>query len=409
MPPSSILLPLSLSLCFLLPALAEPLHFDLARRAPAGVHDLNYYAAAAEHLRGKYGLAKSVAIKGRAAADINMVNQVPQPFSVILDTGSSDLWVADSSCTTCTRATPVFNAASSSSLQLSQFGTNIKYGSGEVAGQIGQDVVSMGGFTVQNQTFLAVDTLTDGLLDGRVSGILGLAFSTIASTRSIPFWQTLAASGQLTTPEMGFWMTRVRGDPTAREEEYGGVFTLGGTNTSLYDGDIEFLDMPGRTPTFWLLNLKSITVQGNNVPVTQASALSAIDTGTTLIGGPTKDVQAIYAAIPGSQPVTSMRGFYSFPCTTKPALSLSFGGQSWPINPTDMNLGRLATGSSQCVGGIFDLSLGSNIVSGGGNPNWVVGATFLKNVYSVYRASPPQVGFARLSSAAGGSEGLTAP
>jgi len=64
-------------------------------------------------------------------------------------------------------------------------------------------------------------------------------------------------------------------------------------------------------------------------------------------------------------------------CTTDVTVSMSFGGKTWPINTADMNLGRVSQGSSQCVGGIFDLSLGSNIVSGNGNPNWVVGATFL--------------------------------
>jgi cathepsin D len=42
----------------------------------------------------------------------------------------------------------------------------------------------MGGFTVPDQTFLAVDQTTSGLLDGSVSGILGLAFSAIATTRA---------------------------------------------------------------------------------------------------------------------------------------------------------------------------------------------------------------------------------
>ncbi|KAJ3490948.1 hypothetical protein NLJ89_g11387 [Agrocybe chaxingu] len=68
-----------------------------------------------------------------------------------------------------------------------------------------------------------------------------------------------------------------------------------------------------------------------------------------------------------------------------------------------MNFGPESRGSSQCVGAIFDLTLGSNIVSGSGNPSWVVGDTFLKNVYSVFRATPPSVGFAELSSVAGGT------
>ena len=70
-----------------------------------------------------------------------------------------------------------------------------------------------------------------------------------------------------------------------------------------------------------------------------------------------------------------------------------------------MNVGRISTGSDVCAGGIFDLTAGSNIGAGGGNPSWVVGATFLKNVYSVFRYQPAGVGFAELSNAAGGSSG----
>lgn len=55
-------------------------------------------------------------------------------------------------------------------------------------------------------------------------------------------------------------------------------------------------------------------MQGNSVSVpTGSSALSAIDTGTTLIGGPSNAVQAIYSAIPGAQPLGGqMEGFFAF-------------------------------------------------------------------------------------------------
>lgn len=82
---------------------------------------------------------------------------------------------------------------------------------------------------------------------------------------------------------------------------------------------------------------------------------------------------------------------------------MSFGGKFWSINAGDMNLGRVSAGSSICAGGIFDLVIGSNIGTGQGIPEWIVGATFLKNVYSVFRLQPPAIGFAALSSAAGGT------
>lgn len=113
---------------------------------------------------------------------------------------------------------------------------------------------------------------------------------------------------------MSFWLTRFINDNNAASEEPGGTLTLGGTNGSLYTGDIEFLNVSGPIPSYWLLELSSVTVQGKSVQVaTGSSALSAIDTGTTLIGGPSTDVAAIWAAVPGSQPLLGqMAGFYGF-------------------------------------------------------------------------------------------------
>lgn len=144
---------------------------------------------------------------------------------------------------------------------------------------------------------------------------MGLAFQAIASTQATPFWQALVSANQWSSPEMSFWLTRFINDNNAASEEPGGTLTLGGTNSSLYTGDIEFLDFPtGVTPSFWLLELSSVNVQGKSVQVaTGSSALSAIDTGTTLIGGPYTDVAAIWAAVPGSQPLSGqMEGFYGF-------------------------------------------------------------------------------------------------
>ena len=75
---------------------------------------------------------------------------------------------------------------------------------------------------------------------------------------------------------------------------------------------------------------------------------------------------------------------------------MAFGGKSWPIKAEDMNLGTVSDGSPTCVGSIFDLKAATNISV----PAWIVGDTFLKNVYSVFRSKPAAVGFAELSDAA---------
>jgi cathepsin D len=102
---------------------------------------------------------------------------------------------------------------------------------------------------------VAASVLAENVIGGQVSGLMGLAFSPLAATRSTPFWQALLAGGLLTSPEMSFHLTRERGNPLASEVESGGTFTLGGTNSSLFTGDIEFLDLPSAVPTFWVLNM----------------------------------------------------------------------------------------------------------------------------------------------------------
>lgn len=187
----------------------------------------------------------------------------PQSFNVVLDTGSSDLWVTSSACTTCDRDTPSFNEAASSTFQAAQDSTgqpvpvSITYGSGAVAGDLVRDTVAMGGFQMPRQPWLLVDQTSANLLTGTNAGIMGLAFDTIANTGAVPFWQALADGNQLTTPEMSFWFTRLLGDQNAQVEDFGGVFTLGGQNQTLYTGDVEFLPLVtnvGRQ-TYWLLNV----------------------------------------------------------------------------------------------------------------------------------------------------------
>ncbi|KAJ7762479.1 aspartyl protease [Mycena metata] len=421
---------LPLAVLLVLPAfsLADPIHIPLTRRAGNWATHTNHLAAA-DFARSRYGYGsaapsttKRMQRRAGGAAGLPFVNQEgdssyfgtvtigtpPQSFNVILDTGSSDLWLADSACANCDPTTPVYKPDSSSSfVQKSQTATQISYGSGAVAGFVSSESVSMGNFSLTNQGFLSVEQTSEGLLSGSVSGIMGLAFVGISSTQTTPFWQGLISASQLEAPLMAFWLTRFRGANNVKEEEPGGAFTLGGTNSSLFQGDIEFINMAGpSTPTFWLLSVSGITVQGKAVTVaTGDAALAAIDTGTTLIGGPTADVNAIWAAIPGSSKVgATMPGYFQFPCSTTINISIAFGGKLWPIDPADMNLGPgQGTARSMCLGGLFDLTLGSNIEANQGNPTWVVGDTFLKNVYSVFRQNPLSVGFAQLSDFAGGS------
>ena len=110
-------------------------------------------------------------------------------------------------------------------------------------------------------------------------------------------------------------------------------------------------------------------------------------------------------------------------CTTPLDATIAFGGKAWPISGDDLKLRSNIPGT--CFAGIYESDTVDGVTPSLSSPNWIIGAAFLvrfplahctvclttlmlstrrqKNVYSVYRATPPSVGFARLSRLAGGT------
>jgi hypothetical protein len=120
----------------------------------------------------------------------------------------SDLWVAESNCVVGCNGIPAFDPSNSSSFTTNNLPFHIKYGSGQSAGILGQDIIEMAGFSVSNQTFAVCDRLSPGLLSNPVSGLLGLAWRSISSSGALPFWQALVAGGAWDSPVMSFQLTR---------------------------------------------------------------------------------------------------------------------------------------------------------------------------------------------------------
>lgn len=168
---------------------------------------------------------------------------------------------------------------------------------------------------------------------------------------------------------------------------------MGFTNSSFYTGDIEYQDLVNSEGSYWLLQISGLTVQGNSVSLDSGSASNAaIDTGTTLVGGPSDAIANVYAQIPNSEAGSgNYEGYYYYPCSTDVTVTVAFGGSSWTISSDDFKLTQLS--QTQCLGAFFVL----DTQQGSSTPSWIVGDTFLKNVYSVFRYSPASVGFANLS------------
>ncbi|KAF8444969.1 aspartic peptidase domain-containing protein [Boletus edulis BED1] len=419
------MIPLPLLVLALLPfALAAPhpdnynvdnsIHIPILRRAITPEQRIANLPKVIDAMRVKYGY-KSVNQKRSTTnspvtdegndssySGVVLIGTPAQEFQLILDTGSSDLWVATDQCSTCS-GVPLFNPSKSTSYKNDTSTLQITYGSGEVQGSVSEDTVSFAGFTMSQQ-LLSVSLTTDGLLTTGLSGIIGLAFDTLSALQTTPFWQVLLNQNKLSSSVFSFYLARLI-DAAQADQAPGGTFTLGGTNTSLYSGNIEFINLPsGTTPAFWFQQVQTVTVQSKSISISNSAGLAAIDTGTTLIAAPSNVAKQIWSNVPGSTALSNQyQGMYAFPCNTNVSVSISFGGTHWAISPDDMNLGPINLGgkTQMCVGGIFDI--GNTVGSGQGVPSWIIGDTFLKNVYSVFQANPPAVGFAQLANGLSGS------
>jgi len=299
-----------------------------------------------------------------------------QTFTVDMDTGSSDLWVPSSACTSC-GSKHSYNPSASSTSQQQSGNFTIQYGDGSTAsGPIYTDTVTIAGITATNQTFSAVTSESAEFQQDPTDGLIGLAFPALSNLRQNPFFVT--ASNEKAVPQSVFGM---------KLASSGSELYLGGTDSTLYTGSIEYHSLSS-TNGFWQIGGASAIVNGNSVV---SGFQTIIDSGTTIMYGPPSSVQSFYAAIPGSKVFDSNNGYYSYPCNTPPTVAFSWGGQQWQMTSTNFNLGETAQGSGQCVGALAgqDLGLGSNV--------WLFGDSWMKNVYSAFSFDQNSVGFAALA------------
>ena len=84
----------------------------------------------------------------------------------------------------------------------------------------------MAGYSVPNQMFAVCNQVSQGLLVKPVSGLLGLAFQSIASSGAMPIWQTLVSSGAWDSPMMSFHLSRLVDQIYATESPFPKLFFI---------------------------------------------------------------------------------------------------------------------------------------------------------------------------------------
>lgn len=298
-----------------------------------------------------------------------------QSFDVIFDTGSSDLWVASSNCDSSCGRHPTYDSSASSTYVANGTAFNIEYGSGPVSGYDSQDVLDMGGLQVQNQIFAEVTDasgLGAGYLLGKFDGILGLAFPVISTIGAPTAFENVVNQGLVDVAEFAFYLGNSRTDK--------GELTLGGTDPAHYTGDITWV--PLRAATYWEISMADLQVSGKSF-VSGGSAKAIVDSGTSIMTGPTEEVAAI-ADMLGAKPFIA--GEYLIDCDySLPDMEFTIDGNLYTLSPEDY----LIPDGDICLLGLMALDIPAPT-----GPLWILGDVFMRKYYTVFDTANERVGFA---------------
>ncbi|KAJ7267592.1 aspartic peptidase domain-containing protein [Mycena haematopus] len=365
---------------------------------------------------------------------------------VNLDTGSSDLWVISSDCSTnaCTKAGQTAHVPTKG---LTKIGPTVtmRYGDSTTGtyatGPLSMDTVSIAGVAIDNQLFAAINDTTNTVVEFGAAGIFGLGFPSesqiqtaavahqfgtstttdhlIASSYADgPLISRIAQSEALQMPMFTISLQRSTIDISGT-----GALTLGTLPAGVDNSSLTWVPVRLYTPaegglnppTFapnevyplrWEIDLDGVFLDGvelapSTVPTTggvSATSMSAlIDTGNSILRGPSDVVQNILTTIsPNYNPQKPNSAIVA--CAKAHNLAFKIGGQMFPIDPRDLPSPVSGNDATNCV---VDNLVATDAPGVGALFRWSLGDPFMKSNLVAFHygnltnpsQDPPRIGF----------------
>jgi cathepsin D len=308
----------------------------------------------------------------------------PQKFSVIFDTGSSNLWVPSKKCSWASIACYThhkYDSSKSSTYKEDGRPFEIQYGSGSMKGFVSTDTTCVAGICVTGQKF-AEATMEPGItfVMAKFDGILGMAYPQISVANLTPVFNNMVAQSLVPQPLFAFWLNR---NPDAPQ---GGELTLGGMDPNHYFEPITYV--PVDRQGYWQFPMDKIA-SGDTVLGCANGCQAIADTGTSLLIGPKDEVMKIQQKI-GAKPL--IMGEYMVDCAQIPNLpniTLVIGGKSYTLMGREYVLKVSSFGQSICLSGFMGMDMPPKI-----GPLWILGDVFIGRFYTVFDFGQNRVGFA---------------
>lgn len=205
-----------------------------------------------------------------------------QTFTVVPDTGSSNLWIYSSKCynLVCLYHSK-YDASKSSTYKANGEKFGITYGSGSIEGTVSQDVSSLGDSNAPMNFGEITAASGIAFYASQMSGILGLAYDTI----SVDHLPTFVDSSNQKDKSFAFMLNS---NPT---DSY---MTLPGYDVEAV-GSNEFQYHNVVEKRYYSLNLTGLRQGSTHIPADNYKAV--IDSGTSVLVGPNTLVKPLIAGI----------------------------------------------------------------------------------------------------------------
>ena len=291
-----------------------------------------------------------------------------QNFQVVYDTGSSNLWVPAASCGTSCGLKPRFDESRSSTYVANGEPFAVTYGSGPVNGYMSQDTVTVGSISVQAQLFAEVTNATGlgmAFAVAQWSGILGLAFADISVNAAPPVFYSMMQQYPNMQQLFSFYL------PKSDSET--GELNFGAIDPTKYTGQLT--SVPLIAENYWQTEMQSFALGNQTI---HGSANIIVDSGTSLLTGPTAVVNQIAAALGANQMVP---GRYLLDCSLipyYPNMQITIGGTTWILTPQDYII-NAEDANVECILGMMGMDMPPQV-----GPLWIMGDVFMKKVFTVF-------------------------
>jgi len=251
-----------------------------------------------------------------------------QPFTLVPDTGSSNLWVYSAQC----KSIPCMTHATYNYMNSSTYVANgepfiIQYGSGGVDGSVAQDIVDFGPAQATMQFGLVKKVSGAAFYTSQLDGILGLAYGSI-SVDSLP---TFIDSDNEVDKSFSFYL---HDNPELSYMIMPGFEETGFTKIATH---------PVIQETYWNLNVVSLS--GPNGTIDMTGYFAAIDSGTSLLMAGYNIINPLIEGIVVEQDCSNLASL--------PNISITFDQTTYELTPFDYVLQITEFGATSCIMGIM--------------------------------------------------------